>query len=133
MDIIHFTPGALDSENVQRHGFVAHMPLAAGAGELELSCLYLAPGGGVAVPRARGAQLLLFVNGKAAAHFDNGMLLELSAGMGLLLQEGEQCRLSCATGAVVLVLAADRIGADACGISAPERVMGQLWPTFESN
>jgi len=133
MRIIHFTPGSLDPENVRRRDTVASMPLANGRGQLELSCLYLSPGGQIAVASARHAQLLSIVNGKVGATFPNGMRLNPSAGMGLLLEEGEGCRLASATGAVVLVLEADQLSADPCGISTPERVMGQQWPNFESN
>lgn len=30
MDILHFTPGSLDTDGARRHGAVAHMPLASG-------------------------------------------------------------------------------------------------------
>jgi hypothetical protein len=99
---------------------------------LELSCLYLSPGGQIAVAPANHAQLLLIVNGRAEATFSNGMRLNPLAGMGLLLQQGEG-QLASATGAVILTIEADQLTADPCGISHPERVMGQQWPSFESN
>jgi hypothetical protein len=133
MDILHFTPGSLDPENVRRHGTVAHMPLASGQGELELSCLYLSPGGQIAVAPTDHTQLLLIVNGRAEAAFPNGMRLSPLAGMGLLLQAGDGCQLASRTGAVILTIEADQLAADPCGISHPERVMGQQWPSFESN
>ena len=133
MDILHFTPGSLDPDNVRRHGSVADMPLTSGQGELELSRLHLSPGGHIAVPPAHHAQLLLIVNGRAEATSPNGMRLIPSAGMGLLLQERESCQLSSATGGVLITIEADQLAADRCGISHPERVMAQLWPSFESN
>jgi hypothetical protein len=39
--------------------------------------------------------------------------------------------ISSSTGAILLNLEAAQL--EACGISHPERVMGQQWPTFESN
>jgi hypothetical protein len=94
MDIIHFTPGALDPENVRCRGTAAHMPLVSGHGEFDISCLYLAPGGQIAVPPARHAQLLLVVNGKLHARCSGPqLLLELSAGVGLLLKDGESYQL----------------------------------------
>jgi len=71
MQGVHFTPGTLDPENVRRHGTVAHMPLASGNGEFEVSCLYLAPGGSIAVEPKRHPQLLLVVNGKAKTLFSS--------------------------------------------------------------
>lgn len=133
MDILHFTPGSLDPDNARRHCTVAHMPLASGRDDLELSCLYLSPGGQIAVAPAKHAQLLLIVNGRAEATFANGMHLNSLAGTGLLLQKGEGCQLASASGAVILTIEAERLMADPCGISQPERVMGQQWPSFESN
>jgi hypothetical protein len=86
MDILHFT-----------HGTVAHMPLASGMGELELSCLYLSPVGQITVPPTQQSQLLLIVNGRAEATFSNGMRLNPLAGMGLLLKKGEGCQLASVT------------------------------------
>jgi hypothetical protein len=77
--------------------------------------------------------LLLIVNGRTEAPFPNGMRLNPMAGMGLLLQKGEGCQLASRTGAVILTIDADQLTADPCGISHPERVMGQQWPSFESN
>jgi hypothetical protein len=133
MDILHFTPGSLDPDNTRRHRTVAHMPLASGNGDFDISCLYLAPGGQIAVPPVRHAQLLLVVNGKFEATFAHGLWLEPSAGVGVLLKEGESCQLESSTGAVIIALEGKQIEADPCGISTPKRVMGQQWPSFESN
>jgi hypothetical protein len=133
MDILHFTPGSLDPDNVRRHGTMAHMPLAGGHGEFEVSCLSLSPGSQIVVPPGRQAQLLLVVNGKLQATFPHGLRLEPSAGIGVLLQEGESCQLESTTGAVIMTVEAQQIEADPCGISSPQRVMDQQWPSFESN
>jgi hypothetical protein len=135
MDVIHFTPGSLGPENVRRHGNVAHLPLASGGGSSEISCLYLAPGGQIAVAPTTQRQLLLAVNGRAVATFSkpHTMRLEPSAGVGLLMQPGDRCLLESATGAIMITIEADELGADPCGISHPDRVMSQLWPIFESN
>jgi hypothetical protein len=49
------------------------------------------------------------------------------------MDAGERCQISSATGAIILNLEASQLDPDACGISHPERVMGQQWPIFESN
>jgi hypothetical protein len=133
MDILHFTPGSLEPDNARRHGTVAHMPLASGKGDFDISCLYLAPGSQIALLPGRHAQLLLVVNGKLEAIFAHGLLLEPSAGIGVLLKVGESCQLESATGAVIIALEGKQIEADPCGLSSPQRVMGQQWPSFESN
>src|ERR1700722_2365598 len=125
MQVIHFTPGTLDPENVRRYGTVAHMALASGHGEFEVSCLYVAPGGSIAVEPKRHPQLLLMVNGKAETLFSSpSVRLEPSAGVGILMAAGERCQISSSTGAILLNLEATQLEADACGISSPQRVMG---------
>jgi hypothetical protein len=52
---------------------------------------------------------LLIVNGRAEATFPNGMRLNPSAGMGLLLKAGEGCQLASATGAVLLTIKVDQL------------------------
>jgi hypothetical protein len=76
MDILHFTPGSLDPDNVRHHGTSVHMPLASGNGDFEISCLYLAPGSQIAIPPGRHAQLLLVVNGKFETAFTLGPRLD---------------------------------------------------------
>jgi len=132
MQVIHFTPGSLDPRNVDRRGAIASLPLANGSGEFELSALYLAPHGQISVAAQQHRQLLLVVNGRTTAKFRYG-LLEPSAGVGLLLEVGEGCQLSTTCGAVVLAIEARQLEADPCGISSPDRVAGQLWPTLVSN
>jgi len=102
-------------------------------GKWELSCLYFSPGGRIAVAPAQHVQLLLIVNGRTETIFPNSMRLNPWAGMRLLLQAGEGCQLASATGAVILAIEADQLAAGPCGISHPERIMGQQWPSFESN
>jgi hypothetical protein len=74
------------------------------------------------------------MNGKLNARFSSPqLLLEPSAGVALLLKEGESCQLESTTGAVIITVEARQLEADPCGISSPQRVMGQQWPVFESN
>jgi hypothetical protein len=73
------------------------------------------------------------VSGRAKATFPNGLLLNPSAGVGILLQEGEGCQLASPTGAVMLIIEADQLAAGPCGISSPDRIMSQQWPSVESN
>jgi hypothetical protein len=135
MNVLHFTPGALDPANARRRASAAHVALASGSGEFQASCLYLAPGGEIAVEPTSQARLLLVVNGKASASFPspNRLCLQVLAGIGLLLEPGEECQLASETGSVILSLEAEQLAADECGISRPERVMGHQWPNFESN
>jgi len=132
MQVIHFTPGSLGTRNFWRRRLAASLPLANGQGDFELSAVYLAPNGQISVAPKQHGQLLLVVNGRAAAKFRH-VLLEPSAGVGLLLGASEGCQLSTATGAVLLTIEAQQLEADVCGISIPDRVAGQQWPTLISN
>jgi hypothetical protein len=107
--------------------------MATGSGEFEVSCLFLAPEGRIAVEASAHPQLLLLVNGRMSATFPNELTVSPLAGMGILLESEERCQLASATGAVIVTVEAHRLAADPCGISHPERVMHQQWPNFESN
>ncbi len=135
MRILHFSPAAaLDPKSAGTSASIAHLPLANGHGDVELSCLYVAPGGQIAVPASRRDQLLLIVNGRGNAYgYLPPGLLQLSGGMGLLIPAGESCRLSSQTGAILLVLEVEHLTPDPCGLSHPNRLRGALWPQLESN
>jgi hypothetical protein len=133
MDLVHFTPGSLDPDNVRRPNAAAILPLATGKGDLEISCLYLSPGGRISVPPSGQSQMIMMVNGKAQATFPTGFGPRIYAGMGMLLHAGETCELQSDRGAVIITIEATKLEADLCGISMPARVMGQQWPSLESN
>jgi len=124
MQVIHFTPGSLDPNDSRHSGGAASLPLASGTEGFELSRLYVAPHGQILVAAQRHCQLLLVVNGCASARCPHSLLLETSAGMGLLLGNGEGCQLSTKSGVVVLAVGAPQIQADPCGLSSPDRVAG---------
>jgi hypothetical protein len=133
MDLVHFTPGSIGHDTARTPGAAAIMPLANGKGDVEISCLYLPPRGWVSVLLSDHSQLILTVNGKASATFPTGFGPKIYAGMGMLLHAGETCRLDSVLGAVIIAIEATKLEADLCGISLPDRVMGQQWPSFESN
>ncbi len=133
MQVLHFTPGCLDPDGFGRKGTVAIMPLAASSGENEIFCLYLAPGGRIAVPPATYAQLYLVVNGRVTGTFDHSLRIEIWAGVGFVLEASESCRLESTAGAVLIAVESVGMTAEPCGLSLPERVRGQLWPHFPSN
>jgi hypothetical protein len=133
MDIVHFTPGTLDYDKPTSGATAAIMPLANGKGEIQISCLYLSPGGKISVPPSNHSQLIMTVNGKAKSTFPTGFGPRIFAGMGILLHRGETCQLDSELGAVIIAVEAGKLEADPCGISMPERLAGQQWPTFESN
>jgi len=93
----------------------------------------MAPGGSIAVSRESYDRLILVVNGRVTVAQDDGCIIDASAGMGIVLEGTESGLLKCETGAVLITVETDDLVADACGLSTPDRVMGQRWPQFESN
>ena len=133
MDIVHFTPGMLNYDKPRAGETAATLPLASGTGDLQVSCLSLSPGGKISVPASIHSQLIMTLNGKAPATFPTGFGPRIYAGMGMLLHPGETCQLDSELGAVIIAVEATKLDADPCGISLPERVAGQKWPSLESN
>jgi hypothetical protein len=133
MDVVHFTPDALAYDKPQAGATAVIMPLAAGKGEIEISCLHLSAGGRFSVPPSNHSQLIMTVNGIAKSTFPTGFGPIIFAGMGILLHPGETCQLESEEGAVIIAVEATKLEADLCGISMPERVAEQQWPSFESN
>ena len=72
----------------------------------------------------QGRSLRLAVGPPAAA----GLRLELSPGVGLTMNADDRYRLMSETGAIILVVEAERLEATDAGKSTPERVWGALWP-----
>ena len=133
MDIVHFTPGMLAYDKPHSSSTAAIMPLAAGKGDIQISCLHLSPGGRISIPPSNHSQLIMTVNGIAKSQFPTGFGPVILAGMGMLLHPGETCQLKSDQGAVIIAVEATKLEADLCGISIPDRVVGQQWPSFESN
>jgi hypothetical protein len=117
MDILHFTPAALDAESPWESEAVKRIRLATGDGGFEIAYLSVAPEGEIAVPSANHAQLLLVLSGRLDGTFLDSFALHLSAGMGVLLHSGEACNVASATGATVLAISARRLTAYPLGIN----------------
>jgi hypothetical protein len=64
--------------------------------------------------------------------FEPNVSLELKAGVGVVVEEGEGYSLESREGAVVISVNAERLDVSKEAVSTPERVMGQIWPGEES-
>jgi hypothetical protein len=131
VQVIHFTVRATDPvQGFQSHG-VRSVALADGAGadETYISCLHFEPGGWIIDPPTVRDSVLLLVHG-AATFFsmETGLRLELSPGLGLTMNADDRYRLMSETGAIILVVEAERLEATDAGKSTPERVWGAMWP-----
>jgi hypothetical protein len=126
--VIHFTAGATDSLLASNARGAQFVPLADGVGDAHIGCLRLAAGGRVPSLPMSQACVLLIVQGELVFEWGTTMRLELSAGVGVVLNAGEQCALVSRDGAILILVQSNDLEAHDCGISTPQRIMGQRWP-----
>jgi hypothetical protein len=129
MDVIHFTRGATDPLTAfDAHG-VGFLPLTDGSGNPHLGCAHLDPGATIAAPSLTHAVTLRVVHGRVTLSTkEPETRLDLSGGVGAILQKGEGYSLTGDIGAILLILEADQLSAHPRGISSPDRIAGQSWP-----
>ena len=131
MRIVHFTEAATDPlKGVSMFG-ARFVSLADGAGEDEtfVSCLHLEPGGWISDPPTDRDNTLLVVHGAvrltSSTHTPR---VRMSCGMGSVRSAGTRYTLDSESGAILLVVEAERLKATDSGVSTPERIMGAVWP-----
>jgi hypothetical protein len=130
MDVVHFTRGATDpllSVGIRGAHF---LPLADGEGGSHIGCVHLDPGATVESPSLSHAAALLVVHGRleVTLHF-TGAIIGISAGVGCVFKKDELYSLESPIGAIFLVVEADTVISHARGISSPQRIAGQTWPS----
>jgi hypothetical protein len=138
MKVIHFTEGAAEFVESSRVSLTKFVPLLQGTGETYLTCLHLLPGAMlVELPTAQACALIVVSGFMTANTFEPTVSVELRAGVGVVIEEGEGYSLESREGAVVMAVNAERLNVSKEAVSTPERVMGQIWhgeyPTVQSN
>lgn len=78
--------------------------VAAGAGEVQVTCLTLAPGGTIGTHPATSAQLLLVVTGSGWVAGQDGTRVPITAGQGARWEEAENHTTGTESGLTALVL-----------------------------
>jgi hypothetical protein len=127
MIIIHFTSGAAGPLTAfDAHG-ARFLPLLEGQGNSHVSCLHLDSNARIASPSLTHAAALLVVNSRITVTTDQ-FKIDIHAGMGCLVDEGEMYSIESATGAILIIIEADSLAAHERGISSPERIAGARWP-----
>lgn len=131
MRVVHFTEGATDP----LHGFRAHgvrfVPLVDGAGhdETYVSCIHFEPGGWISDPPVLRDAAVFVVQGVVTVVGRKPTIrLELSPGVGVVVDADARYRVESDGGAVVTLVEAERLAATDLGMSSPERIWGQVWP-----
>jgi hypothetical protein len=131
VEVIHFTRKSMDPlKGFHSYGVsVVTLLDGGGADETYVSCLHMQPGAWIADALAVRDSALLIVQGRVDILMQLPALrLQPSGGMGVVLNADIRYRLSSETGAILLVVEAERLQATQAGISTPERVMGATWP-----
>ena len=130
MDVIHFTHGATDPLLFPGIDGAHFLPLADGEGDVHVGCVHLDRGATLETPSLTHATALLVVHGRleVTVHTHGGTI-RISGGMGCIFKKGEPYSLHSEVGAIVLIVEADSLTAHPRGISTPERIRGQTWPS----
>jgi hypothetical protein len=129
MKVIHFTEGAAEFFESSRVSLTKFVPLLQGTGETYLTCLHLLPGAMmVELPTSQSCALIVVSGFMTANTFEPNVSVELRAGVGVVIEEGEGYSLESREGAVVMSVNAERLDVSKEAVSTPELVMGQVWP-----
>jgi hypothetical protein len=131
MNIIHFTRGATDPlKDFDAEG-AHYVPLADGQGDTHLSCVHLNPGATINAPSLKHAAALLVVHGRITIVSKRGNTrnTNIFAGMGAVFEPQEPYTFKSDSGAILIVVEAEQLLPHERGISKPERIAGQTWPS----
>jgi hypothetical protein len=128
MQVIHFTEGAADPlPEICAHG-ARFVHLADGSGDTHIGCLHLAAGGRIPELSINQACAVLVVHGDLLCISEMGRA-KLAGGVGVVLERDEQCVLESRRGAIVILMQVKHLVAHEFGMSTPERIRGQHWPS----
>lgn len=103
MEIFRFDRGERVVQSYASQGFRATR-IAAGAGEVRLTCLRVDPGGVIGTHPATGAQLFLVTAGQGWVAGPDGERVPISAGWGARWADGEVHTSGSQTGLTVLAV-----------------------------
>jgi hypothetical protein len=132
LNVIHFTHGATDPlQGFRTHG-VRVVMLADGGGsdETYVSCFHFEPGGWVKDPPVGRDSAILVVHGSIILKEWRPQLFihRTSSGVGVVLSADVRYSIESETGAILIVVEAERLQVTPSGVSTPGRVWGQVWP-----
>jgi hypothetical protein len=128
VQVIHFTERATDPLLESRALGSRFVPLADGSGDTHVACLHLAAGGRIPKLPLTQARALLLVQGEVVLVSGTTMRMDLSAGVGVVLNAGDECALESRDGAILILVQGQHLEAHECAISTPRRIMGQRCP-----
>ena len=132
MKVIHFTEGAAEPFESSQVCLTKFIPLLQGTADTYVTCLHFLPGASVVeLPTAQECALMIVFGTATILNFDPRCSIDLSPGVGVVVEEGEGYALQTSQGAIVIAVNAERLNVSKEAISSPERIMGQTWPAEE--
>ena len=125
MKVIHFTEGAAEVFESSRVSLTKFVPLLQGPAETYITCLHLLPGAHlVELPTSQECALMVVSGLVTVLIFEPHVSVDLRAGVGVVIEEGEGYALESPEGAVVI---AERLNVSKEATSTPEWIMRQVW------
>jgi hypothetical protein len=129
MHVIHFTEGATDPLKQFFARGARFVPLADGFGDYHISCLHLTAAGRIPkLPMTQDCTLLIVQGDLVFESSEPSCRLELSAGVGVVLEAGEQIGLESRKGGILILVQGHAMEAHECGVSTPQRIAAPRWP-----
>jgi hypothetical protein len=129
MKVIHFTEGAADFFESSRVSLTKFVPLLQGTGDTYVTCLHLLPGAMmVELPTSQACALIVVSGFMTVNTFEPNVSVELRAGVGVVIEEGEGYSLESREGAIMIAVNTERLNVSQEALSTPERITGQIWP-----
>ena len=129
MKVIHFAEGAAEFFESSRVSLTKFVPLLQGTGDTYLTCMHLLPGAMVVeLPTSQSCALIVVSGFMTANAFEPNVSVQLRAGVGVVIEEGEGYSLESREGAVVVAVNAERLNVSKEAVSTPELIMSQSWP-----
>ena len=129
MKVIHFTEGAAEPFESSQVSLTKFVPLLQGTAETYVTCLHFLPGASVVeLPTSQECALMVVSGSATVLNFEPRLSVDLSPGIGVVVEEGEGYALQTAQGAIVIAVTAERLNVSKEALSSPEHIMGQTWP-----
>jgi hypothetical protein len=129
MQVIHFTHGASDPLLSFQATATHWGPLVDGYGGNHVGCVHLEAGARIPKPSLTHAATLRVVHGRMTVMTEHEARIEILAGVGAVLERHEPYSITSDIGALVLVVESDTLRANIRGVSTPQRIAGQTWPS----
>ena len=129
MKVIHFTEDAAEPFESSQVSLTKFIPLLQGTAVTYVTCLHFLPGASVVeLPTSQECALLVVSGSATVLNFEPRFSVELIAGVGVVVEEGEGYALETIEGAIVMAVNGERLNVSKEAISTPERIMGERWP-----